>query len=97
MKATLILGNTTVRGVRAIFGPNGAHDRMGPSGKLFVPVYLKAIFGRDLVATLEADGVGAFAVRIGGGAYCDGGEANGSFEVLRPPAGWTPPKDWPVS
>jgi hypothetical protein len=52
MKVTLLLGDTTVRGVRAIFGPKGAHDRMGPPGKLVVPVYLKAIFGRGLRATL---------------------------------------------
>jgi hypothetical protein len=91
MKVTLILGDTTVRGVRAIFGPKGAHDRRGPPGKLFVPVYLKAIFGRDLVATLEVGGVGAFAVKLWGRHGADGRMASGSFEVLRAPAGWSPP------
>jgi hypothetical protein len=73
-RATLIIGGMIARNVETIFLPKSPHDSLGPPGKLFVPVYLKAIFGRGLVATLEADGVGSFEVRIGNRGGRDGGQ-----------------------
>jgi hypothetical protein len=85
LQATLIIGDTTIRKVKVVFGPTGA------LGELIVPVYLKAIFGRGLRATLGVDGVGTFGVGIGAGARIDGGEALGTFEVLSYPPDWSPP------
>jgi hypothetical protein len=91
MRATLIIGDMTMRDVEAVFLPKSPHDSLGPPGELIVPVYLKSIFGRDLIATLEVGGVGAFEVKLWGRHGADGRKASGSFEVLRAPAGWSPP------
>jgi hypothetical protein len=47
-RSTLVIGDVIVPNLEAIFLPESPHDRLGPPGHLTVPVYLKAIFGRDL-------------------------------------------------
>jgi hypothetical protein len=94
MKATLIIPgekitaeDVEVQLVRPVMPPHGSGK---PSGRLKVPCSLGEVFNRDLVAVLDVEGVGSFEVELGARGE-DGGQAEGSFEVLKAPDGWSPP------